>query len=1290
MNAVNDLNETVGEWTYPELEDANFWSPPNCAQSALHTSANLKPFRSLLRFKTPPPGTGRLTFRALVKKGPANDGEFFYPNGARGALALEEVGQIGGQLPWAPTWHVGQGGQSCHQVCGGVGKDCDSATMKTEAKNLIANVGSKHSCALPVLQDCSKLSPAGYEDGRCWAQDPVCDSGEEHCAGSAFGIQRFCACSTGSYSGRARRGAAGPADAANSAAAPAARGSLAVVHAAASLAVAATHGRQGLASALARTPLLVAGTLAALTLTASVPAAEAHNWLHTTGRARREASTTRPCRARKDSDTHAQIGPGQHVAFKWATGHNRPSYVVVVKGEDTHHMRRKAFKSWVDDYLANAPPAKQLHDQDRHKRYHGSGSTLASLHGAKDEAQAALYKKLWKEQLATTDPMYQLLNHTREPNHHVFRYHDAALKEAGDLRAEYKSDKYPMIVSAGKYEHVGERAGDWDGVAVGLPADAEPGHYVLWWHWSGYYDCVDFDRFPDKIADDLVYGKDGFKRNASGQLILNPKGEKIPNVVYNRVDHCQYQDVRRVVSKCVVTKTADECRDLVESSRMARNPKSRIGINVIPAKNPALAAFDYVNIPWQNFSCANSDVTTAKGTVTTRNAPPQLAVDWARWRKDTVAGARCKYMIVPTGDRLFQAASSTDYFTMDLKTALLKCSSARCAGIVWKAGARPMAEGEHAFQFCGESSSRVYVAAAKIWATVPSEGHDAFFKPMASWRPFAPAPPSPPSPAIRVSFQPESTKAGAYPAPPAGWKADTGKTKGTGAYGWTCDNTAGMRAGKTVQDHLSSYLSFDTVFCPDGTPKVWEIDVPNGVYSITSYHNSIHPDFPERSPGGVASCTTEGQAIKGGGGQTQMDQEPYVRTVEVTDGRYTYGKAEGETASRGCTATNYLEIQKVASGTIPDLWLPAAARTSAWWQLRLDDVAPIGLVYIKPPGMIDFESDMGRLDCRSQLLLRGTDKCLGRESGMRSSDPSAAPGMVISVADAPCSGDSCPGGTVCEVVNAPVYCAGDIGGGIRTVSDALCPYYIDCKGALGRYVRVHLPGAQRIIDAEIVVNLQQPVLPVDAFVCYAVEAKAATETRPEIKITDDPMDPAFYSTCYVREQDIEWRPPVGKAKPAKSKWQFNGQCLACDVYRRNLEPHDRAQMPAIPWAISERCEDCDGDTLQQLAAKIAPRSGGGDGGVGAGTVLGWLVFFALFFAAAGLAVRHRARIAAWAKAHVAQPPAAAGAAASTTPAAGEFANPLAEDDGGKAAPAGPARPPPPRPAAPVTAPAAPM
>ena len=106
MNAVNDLNVTVGEWMYPELEDANFWSPPNCPQSALHSSANLKPFRSLLRFKTPAKGTGKLTFRAIVKKGPANDGYFYYPNGDNGPLVLNEAPDAVRNLPWVSAPHI--------------------------------------------------------------------------------------------------------------------------------------------------------------------------------------------------------------------------------------------------------------------------------------------------------------------------------------------------------------------------------------------------------------------------------------------------------------------------------------------------------------------------------------------------------------------------------------------------------------------------------------------------------------------------------------------------------------------------------------------------------------------------------------------------------------------------------------------------------------------------------------------------------------------------------------------------------------------------------------------------------------------------------------------------------------------------------------------------------------------------------------------------------------------------------------------------------------------------------
>jgi hypothetical protein len=39
--------------------------------------------------------------------------------------------------------------------------------------------------------------------------------------------------------------------------------------------------------------------------------ASAHNWMHTKARANMEASPTKPCRGRKSTDTHAQVGPGQ-------------------------------------------------------------------------------------------------------------------------------------------------------------------------------------------------------------------------------------------------------------------------------------------------------------------------------------------------------------------------------------------------------------------------------------------------------------------------------------------------------------------------------------------------------------------------------------------------------------------------------------------------------------------------------------------------------------------------------------------------------------------------------------------------------------------------------------------------------------------------------------------------------------------------------------------------------------------------------------------------------------------
>jgi len=788
-------------------------------------------------------------------------------------------------------------------------------------------------------------------------------------------------------------------------------------------------------------------------------------------------------------------------------------------------------------------------------------------------------------------------------------------------------------VSAGKYKHIGERGGDWDGVAVGLPDDAEPGHYVLWWHWSGYYDCVDFDRFPEKVDDANKYGVDK------------------PNYVYNRIDHCQYQEPRMIKSSCLVTKSAAECRKLIEKFSPDDGKSSvRIGINVIPAHNPvSKVAFDFVNIPWNNHTCANSEATMVTGTVTKSALP----INWANWKQTKTEGASCKKFMNTDGG----GSNDKVYNTMSLQSAVLTCSMAKCTGIVWKVSPTPMQSGVHEFQFCLD-----------VVTTTPKEGHTIFLKSQTAV-PYVPPPASPSDWVAKVSFQSANVA-----APPAGWVADTGAVKGSNKYGWSCETK--MTGQKADLNYQTTWIGRQKR-CPDGSNRVWEHDLPNGVYNISTFHSTTYPATPYPNGPGTHACAVEGVQMTASG--TKDSNDPFVTTVEVRDGKLTFSTQYHEQGPR-CDVTNYIMIQRVASATLPDLWLPVnPARGAAWWQLRLDDVEPVGLVHIKPPSMKDYnpKSRSYPRHCAAHLLTRGTDKCQPKDQAGYT-EPLHR-GAVVSVGDAPCSGDDCPGGTVCTVIDGPVRCTGDIPGGIRDASQYLCSYYVDCKGAVGRYVRVHLPGTKRIFEAEVVVNKAQPTLPKDSFVCYAVEARTQTETAPEITITDDPMDPAFYSTCYVREQDIAWRPPAIKSTPAKPKWEYNGQCLDCDTYERNRQPHNVTDMPAIPWALSDTCEACDGESLTALAARLQPTPQSDGDGVGAGTVIGWMIFVALVIAVAGLAVRYRAQIADKARALV--PSSSAGPASSSAARAnkaGDFANPLAQETSASASePAHPSRPAPP-------------
>ena len=105
--------------------------------------------------------------------------------------------------------------------------------------------------------------------------------------------------------------------------------------------------------------------------------------------------------------------------------------------------------------------------------------------------------------------------------------------------------------------------------------------------------------------------------------------------------------------------------------------------------------------------------------------------------------------------------------------------------------------------------------------------------------------------------------------------------------------------------------------------------------------------------------------------------------------------------------------------------------------------------------------------------------------------------QIVSVSNTSCTsatgnGNECSmaGATVCQVVREPNYC--------RHIPRELCPVTVDCKGATGTYVRVQLPGDQRIFDARVRVNLAKPPRVAGrGSVCYGVEARKASTTMPD-------------------------------------------------------------------------------------------------------------------------------------------------------------------------------------------------
>lgn len=732
-----------------------------------------------------------------------------------------------------------------------------------------------------------------------------------------------------------------------------------------------------------------------------------------------------------------------------------------------------------------------------------------------------------------------------------------------------------------------------------------------------------------------------------------------PGNVWGKIDHCQYTPpFRQVLSRCLpATNGAQACLDQVNqayynatdsASFHGLTPRflDRIGINVVPIQNPNSSAFpDQVNIPWMNHTCGNADMTRLTGPVS-YDTPSSTLV--SRTRNQTVG-------------RVCTASSVQFVERTSMRSAMQRCSVMRyCNYLVWERTntSGGLWDGGHIFRGCSATRSA---------ASVQQQLYTAFSRP-AEYNPYYDM--SAPRTWTRTfSFQPSTAQV----TLPVGWLADTGgvfQQRGNVQYGWRCPLTATyLRATSNVLTqtvNTTQAVNLHLSICPDGSRNKWEVAVPNGVYKVTTGHNTSEI----RGQGCIVEKT---QLV---GREIRRGPVNSYKVVEVSDGRLTFETindiapfrdvTSGFLHRSGCSYVNYIAVERVGSApSLPELWFPTSSTSSgAWRQERLSERVPVGLVSLEFPVQINMQtpaqvSTGGFLtsgavngngvavgqphqtwayDCRMGWLFKGghcaqltysTQRVLdswnseGRHRPLGVFSDTSTEGAVVSVSDTPCDANGCPGGTVCQRLEAQhrVY-------GTYTTATGLD---VDCRGAVGQYLRVHLPGGGRIFAAQVSVN-RANVIPTqpNQMVCYAVHARIATQTTPEFITTSDPLDPIFYSTCYVRERKITWLPsPVAQAVPTPH-WAFNNNtCLTCDSFSRNQVEPDRPNDYTVPiWVFADECVDCDasdplGNDPLTCAASASASSSSSNSALSIGVAV-TVILLVLIIATLGL-VAHRRR-----------------------------------------------------------------
>ena len=557
LYAVDATEQKVGSWELPTTPPATFWTPPDspgCSGFAvMHADAQSKNYLHKLVFRAPAAGSGSITFRALLKQGDTNGGAFYWPVAPASGTSKMDVPldrQQGGDLMLTEgpagtgqTWFKATGpGQSCDDVCQANGKVCDLTALEAKTDDptsLEADTRSYFTSNTPAVGSCNQALPAVADTAEKWmffhskqttGQNTCAAVAEPSCsaqpADDEFKLRRLCPCTT---SRRRLRDVATPcprslSDAATSPGCPHFQGNprRKLLQAPATT---PANSATRIASSTTTSLLLIAVALGGVSggsrggsvafvaislslLVLAVPT-EGHNWMWNPTSRSSQASTAKPCRARRSNIPDIHVNPGQEFKLEWATGHGESSnsgahYFTLVKQADKDKMVL-IDTAILDDYLDTAPTSSHMTPKAYWDKRHWSWDSAVrgsqgsnTPGGGSPESDHTNEGKIKMNE--TTDPInyihrpqgFNCARMARDKHSPVagacftvplsqWKYPDSGV--VNDIRAKYTNPKYPWIVSAHRFASEGHFPNQAD--IARFKIDGPIGEYIMHWYWRG-------------------------------------------------------------------------------------------------------------------------------------------------------------------------------------------------------------------------------------------------------------------------------------------------------------------------------------------------------------------------------------------------------------------------------------------------------------------------------------------------------------------------------------------------------------------------------------------------------------------------------------------------------------------------------------------------------------------------------------------------------------------------------------------------------------------------------------